>query len=48
LETDDATNEVVGAHTVQPRTRGMLCGCDRVMRPVMTDELSDQGMVRAE
>ena len=41
-------NEAVNAHTGQPRTGGTLGGCDLAMRPVMTDELSDQGMVGAE
>ena len=41
-------NEAVDAHTGQQRTEGALGGCDLAMRPVMTDELSDQGMVGAE
>ena len=41
-------NEAVNAHTGQPRTSGLLGGGDYLTRPLMTDELSDQGMVRAE
>jgi hypothetical protein len=41
-------NEAVDGHTGQPSTGRALSGGDLAMRPVMTDELSDKGMVRAE
>ena len=41
-------NEAVDAHTGRPRTEGARGGGDLAMRPLTTDELRDQGMVRAE